>query len=474
MLIGREREVEELKTAYDSEYSQFIAVYGRRRVGKTFLVRETFHYHFTFQHSGIDQGTKSEQLVAFADSLKDAGLTLNVTPRNWLEAFGHLKDLIRGSNEAKKVIFIDELSWMDTHRSDLMKALENFWNGWASARKDIVLIICSSVTSWMIKKVIYHKGGLYHRLTLRLYLQPFSLAQCEEMAQAMNLGMRRFQILQAYMILGGVPFYWTFLKKGLSLAQNIDELFFSQEAVLGDEYHHLMDSLFKEPQDYVKIVQALAEHQYGMTREALLKATGLNGSGHFTDKLDELEKCGFIRVYEPFANKKKECLYQLIDCLAVFHYHFLSGRKKDPHFWSNQINTPRLNAWNGLAFERVCLMHIEQMKKALGIMGVLTNACSWICRKDPEKGIHGSQIDLLLERKDQVVNLMEMKYAAVPYVLTEKDWEALERKRNDLYAATGTTYAVHLTAVSPFGLENNSYAKDIQGVVTLDHLFQTV
>ena len=471
MLIGRQSEQEALRNAYSDEYSQLIVIYGRRRIGKTFLVRETFNYRFTFQHAGVNLGSKQEQLLAFSASLKDAGMEVKQKPRNWMEAFELLKDLIRQSKDERKVIFIDELSWMDTHKSDLLKSLESFWNGWASARKDIVLILCTSVTSWMLNKVIHNKGGLYHRVTLQIDLQPFSLYECESFSNAMRLGMRRFQILQAYMILGGVPYYWSFLKPGLSLPQNIDAMFFSPRAELKDEFEHLMSSLFRAPEDYVRIIQTLANRRNGMTRADIAGAAGLTQSGHLSEKLEELEKCGFIRVYDPLFNQKKGSIYQLIDPFIIFHYHFLITKNKDPHFWSNQINTPRLNTWNGLSFERVCLLHTEQIRRALGISGVLTNICSWTCREDAELGIHGSQIDLLLERSDQVINLMEMKFASTKYSVTSRVYEDLERKRTDLYTFTKTSAAIHLTMVTPFGLADNSFAKDIQSNVTMDHLF---
>ena len=288
MLIGREKEVADLKKAMESDISEFIAVYGRRRVGKTNLIRECFDYRFLFQHAGIYQGNRQEQLFAFAASLKDAGLSVPHPPTNWLEAFEMLKDLVRQSNEEKKVIFIDELSWIDTPKSDLLKALEHFWNSWASSRRDIVLIICSSVTSWMMKKIIRNKGGLYHRLTCRLYLQPFSLLECEQYAKAMGLELRRMQILETYMILGGVPFYWSFLQKDLSVAQNIDMLFFGQQAELKEEFDNLFASLFRYPEDYIRIVEALSRHQNGMTRDELLKVSKITGSGHFSEKLKDL------------------------------------------------------------------------------------------------------------------------------------------------------------------------------------------
>ncbi len=471
MLIGREKEIAALRNAMESDKSEFIAVYGRRRVGKTFLIRETFGYGFLFQHAGIYRGRRGEQLYAFSASLKDAGYPVSRRPENWLEAFEMLKDLVRQSGEGKKVIFLDELSWMDTPRSDLLKALEHFWNSWASARRDVILVICSSVTSWMMKKVIRNKGGLYHRLTCKLYLQPFSLHECEQFAEAAALGMRRMQILETYMILGGVPFYWTLLKKDLSVAGNVDSLFFGRDAELKDEFSYLFASLFRYPEEYIRIVEALSRHQNGMTRDEILKETGITGSGHFSEKLKELEDCGFIRSYDPFQNQKKETLYQLIDAFTIFHYHFLERAKKDAHFWSSQVNTPRLNTWNGLAFERVCLLHTEQIRNALGISGVLTAACSWTCKADAEKGIEGSQIDLLLVRNDRVINLLEMKYSDKPYAVSKSLLNDLLRKRNDLVLATGTVSSIHLTMVTPAGIVRNTYAKEIQSEVTMNDLF---
>ncbi len=471
MLIGREKETAALKSAVESNTSELIAVYGRRRIGKTFLIRETFGYRFQFQHAAIYRGTKKEQLFAFAASLKDAGFSAAHPPKNWLEAFEMLKDLIRQSNEERKIIFIDELSWMDTPRSDLLKALEHFWNGWASARRDIVLIICSSVTSWMMKKIIRNKGGLYHRLTCKLYLQPFSLHECELLADTMALGMRRMQVLETYMVLGGVPFYWTLLKKDLSVPQNIDMLFFGRQAELNDELNYLFASLFRYPEEYIRIIEALSQHQNGMTRDEILKETGITGSGHFSEKLRDLEDCGFIRSYNPFQKQKKESLYQLIDAFTIFHYHFLRRPQRDAHFWSNQINTPRQNTWNGLAFERVCLLQTEQIRRALGITGVLTNACSWVCKANPEKGIKGSQVDLLLVRNDRVINLLEMKYSDKPYLISKSVFEDLQKKKNDLILATNTASSVHLTMVTPMGIVRNTYAKEIQSEVTMNDLF---
>ena len=473
MLIGRDKEIELLNMAINDSESHFIAIYGRRRIGKTYLVREACTNRLTFQHAGLYDGGMSDQIFAFTASLSEAGYDFKKKPQNWLEAFEGLKELIRQSKESRKIIFIDELSWMDTPKSKLIMALENFWNGFASARRDVILICCSSATAWMISKIIHNKGGLYNRLTEKIALKPFSLRQCEDYVHAKGLVLNREQILQYYMIFGGVPYYWTFLKKGLSLAQNIDEILFSEDTLLKDEFKYLYASIFKNPDVYLKIIQALGNKKAGMTREEIITSSQIVNSGDLTLRLEELESCGFIRRYYAYGMKKKNAMYQLIDNYTLFYYKFLKKAPSDEHFWSNSINTPSYNTWCGLAFERVCLEHILQIKKKLGISGVLTEVNSWYCKKDPEKGIFGSQIDMLIVRKDQVINLCEMKYSVSEYTITDKDENDINKKINDLVRQTGTGYAIFPTLVTTKGLVPNSHAGVIQSVVTLDDLFKS-
>ena len=471
MLIGRDKEQRILKEAYQAEESKFIAVYGRRRIGKTYLVRESLGSRFTFQHTGYYGGKLADELFEFCASLREYGLKDFAKPKNWLEAFELLKELIRRSGEERKVVFLDELSWMDTHGSDFLMALEGFWNGWASARTDILLIVCGSVTSWMLSKIIHNKGGLYNRLSYRIHLQPFTLRECEALTRSRNIVMNRHQILECYMIMGGVPYYWGFLEKGYSLSQNIDRIFFAKDAPLDHEFDNLYSALFKKPEPYLKIVSALGKRKAGMTRDELLKATQMADSGNFSIRLEELESCGFIRKYYQYKMKERNALYQLIDNFTLFYYKFLENRPTDEHFWSNQINTPPVNAWSGLAFERVCLEHVTQMKQALGISGVMTESFSWACKEDTENGIHGSQIDLMIVRKDQVINLCEMKYSRKKYTITAKVDEELRRKAADLVAVTGTPYAIHTTLVTPYGMADGSYTGSIQNVITAEELF---
>ena len=471
MLIGRKKEINLLHEIQNDDSSHFLAIYGRRRVGKTFLIREAFDYRFAFQHAGLSDSGMKGQIFAFVSSLKDAGYEVKKQPKNWLEAFEYLKDLIRKSSEKKKIIFIDELSWMDTPKCDLMVALENFWNGFASARKDIVLIVCASATSWMLSKVVHNKGGLYNRLTEQIHLRTFCLGECEEYVKNSGLAFNRNQILQYYMIFGGVPYYWGFLKKGLSLSQNIDRILFEKDAPLRDEFKYLYASVFKKPENYVKIIEALGTKKVGMTREEIINAAKISNSGDLTTKLEELESCGFIRKYYAFGMKKKNAIYQLMDCFTLFYFKFLKSQPTDEHFWTNQINTPLVNTWMGLAFERVCMEHIEQIKVKLGISGVLTEVNSWYCKADLDNGVFGSQIDMLIVRKDQVINLCEKKYSQSEYTITEKVDRNIRNKINDLITVSGTKYAIYPTIITTYGLVENSYSQEVQSVVTMDDLF---
>ena len=473
MLVSRVNEVEVLRSAALRDEAQFVAVYGRRRVGKTFLVKEVFDNSFTFQHAGLANGTKREQIASFCDSLRRAGLEDFKEPVDWMGAFELLKDLIERSDDNRKVVFIDELSWMDRRQSKLIPALESFWNGWGSGRKDLLLIVCASATSWMMDKIIHNKGGLYNRLTAQIHLRPFTLAECEEYLQVNGIVMNRQEILEGYMIFGGIPYYWSHVRRGLSLSQNIDAMFFAQDSPLRREFEYLYASLFSKPDSYIAIVTALGKKKVGLRREEILRATGIDDSGSLTRKLGDLENCDFIRSYTCFGKKKKDTIYQLIDNFTLFHFRFLAQRSTDEHYWSNQVNTPARNTWCGLAFERVCLQHIAQIKSKLGISGVLSEVHSWYCREDPDKGLFGSQADLLIVRRDQVINVCELKYSSAEYTFTKKDDEAMRNRISDILTVTGTHYALHPTLVTTYGMRKSQYWGTVQAVIIGDDLFRT-
>ena len=470
MIIGRKEEQQILHSAVQSENSEFVAVYGRRRVGKTYLIRETFGYKFTFQHTGLAKGNTKEQLFSFAISLRDAGYDDCPIPKSWLEAFSLLSAYLKNSTDEKKIVFLDELPWMDTPRSNFISAFEHFWNGWASARKDIVLIICGSATSWIINKVINDHGGLHNRVTKQIALQPFTLKECEMFAQSKGLEMSRYQLAECYMVLGGIPYYWSLLEKGLSLAQNIDKIIFAKNGKLSNEFDQLYASLFKSPEQYIDIVTALGKKKVGMTREEIIVAIDKYSNGALSKVLDELEYCGFIRKYNGFDKKSKQAIYQLIDNYTLFYFKFIrQNENNDEHFWSASIDSAMHRAWSGLAFERLCMAHMQQIKAALGIAGVLSNVYSW--RKETDETSDGAQIDLLIDRKDQVINLCEMKYSLSEYVIDAEYEQKLRNKKSAFINATNTRKAVHLTMVTTFGIKANAHSGIVQNEITLEDLF---
>lgn len=479
-MIGRIEEKKILSSLINEEEPQFIAVFGRRRIGKTYLIRESFNYSFTFQHTGVSNvsidaaSQKNVQLDKFAESLKEAGYICQDKLTSWNDAFNGLKEVIKNSKENKKIIFIDELSWMDTKGSDLISALESFWNGWATTRKekDIVLIVCASATYWMMKNIVNSKGGLHNRLTGKIHLKPFTLKECEEYLNSKKIIFNRHQILQCYMILGGVPYYWSLLKKGKSLPQNIDDLFFAEGAPLYNEYDNLYRALFNKPDGYIRIIEALSAANKGISRDEISRKTGIASSGELSKKLDELENCGFIRKYIPYGYKQKNCLYQLIDNYTLFYFKFIKNNTFDENFWKNKSNSNAINAWSGIAFERVCLEHIAQIKNALGISGVYTEVNAWRCSENLDEGVVGSQIDLLIVRKDQIINICEMKYSESDYVIDVAFDRALRRKISDFQKKTKTKYAIHSTLITTYDVVENSYSGNIQVVITAEELFK--
>lgn len=472
MIIGRETEQQTLAGLLQKEDSQFCVVYGRRRVGKTYLIRETFNYQFTFQHTGMAKTGKKGQLTAFRDSLRSYGLTGCNTPKTWIEAFAQLKKLIERAPSGKKVIFIDELPWMDTAKSGMTNTLENFWNGWATARaeKDIVLIVCGSATSWITKKLLKDKGGLRGRLTEKIKLSPFTLHECEKYADISGLGMTRKDVLDTYMILGGIPYYWSFLRRGNSVVQNIDELFFTEDAKLADEFDALYAILFNRPEKYIKVIEALSRKKCGLTRNEILNATKLQDGGTFSTVLEELEQCGFIRYYISLGNAEQGGLFQLIDNYTLFYYHCIKRNAfADEHYWSHTSLSNEHNTWSGLAFERICLQHTSQIKDAMKIYGILSNVCSWRTAKTEEH--NGAQVDLLLSRADGIINLFEIKYSKDTYTIDAKYAKELENKLSVFRTVTKTKKAVHLTMLTTNGITQNKYSNMVMQNLTADCLF---
>ena len=468
-IIGRKREQGQLKDVVASGHAEFVVVYGRRRVGKTFLINQFFSNHFTFKYTGLAQKSKEMQLLAFHQALNQQGNLSYPIPKNWMEAFSALRNLIENATDKRKVVFIDELPFMDTPRSGMVTALEQFWNDWGSTREDLILIVCGSATSWITHKILQNHGGLHNRLTARIRLHPFTLAECREYMHNQNMGYDDRTIADCYMIMGGIPYYLSLLERGKSLAQNVDTLFFSRDGYLADEYEQLYASLFSNPEGYVKVVEALSKKNRGLTRDEIVKATGLANSGALTRVLQDLESCDFIRIYRGYGNKERMAIYQLIDSFTLFYHHFIRQYgQSDKPVWIHLLNTPRYNSWSGYAFEQLCLYHSRQIEHKLGISGILTEVFGWTSSK---KMPQGAQIDLVIRRADRIVNVCEMKYSDGPYVLTHQYEEKLHERIRIFREENHIMGAITLVMVTPYGVDNVASHSLVWNEVTLKDLF---
>ena len=468
VITGRKTEQCALKRVIESEKAEFVAVFGRRRVGKTFLIREFFNNKFTFYHTGMANTGMGMQLHSFNASLNSYSKKRYPEASNWFDSFEQLRELLsRSRKNGKKVVFIDEMPWMDTPRSDFVSALEHFWNGWASGQHDVVLIVCGSASSWMTNKLLNNRGGLHNRVTYQIHLSPFTLSECEDYYQTHHIEMSRREMVESYMIFGGIPFYLSLMEKHLSMAQNVDNLIFAENAALGNEFQNLYNSLFKKAENHIKIVEALSSKAKGLTRDEIISASKLSNGGSINRILKELELSGFIRRYRGFGKKSRDCLYQLVDFFTLFYFSFPGNAAYDEHYWTNFIESARHRAWSGYAFEQVCLAHLPQIKQKLGISGVLTNTCSWISadRKN------GAQIDLVIERNDQVINLCEMKFANGEFTIDKKMDENIRHKRTLFREETKTRHAIHVTLITTYGVKRNQYWGSIQSEITFNDLF---
>jgi AAA+ ATPase superfamily predicted ATPase len=468
-IIGRHAEKAALEKYYRSNEPELVAITGRRRVGKTFLIRNSFNDEFFFYITGVRDSNLATTMERFHKAMREYGFQMETAPKSWAEAFDALKHAInKAGAKNRKVIFFDELPWLDTPRSGFIQEFDYFWNSFASARSDVLFLICGSAASWMANKIFRATGGLHNRVTGRIFLKPFSLAECEDFFAARNIVIDRHDITEAYMIFGGIPYYLRYWDGQYGLPQNIDRIVFRENAPLKDEFALLYDSLFKSPDRHIEIIAALGRRKKGLTREELLLELKRKDGGKVTDILNDLEMSGFIRRYESYPDKTKGSIFQLVDNYSLFHLAFVARRGNlDEHYWSNMHNTPKLNSWRGYAFEQVCLKHIEQIKAALGISGVMTRVSSW----RSNKANPGVQIDLILDRSDRIVNLCEIKFAKYEYEIDKKYGMEMRRRVSAFMAETNTRQTPHVTFITTYGVKRNAHSSVMQSEVRMDDLF---
>lgn len=475
-LIGREKEIESLEAYVDSGQAEFIAIYGRRRVGKTFLINQLFRNRLAFSLTGIIDGTPSEQMESFVQALEFNGYKINEHPKNWLTAFAELRKFLQPKINSGEpcIVFIDEISCFDSQRSGFVRALGFFWNSWASLQDNLKLIICGSVTSWMITNIIDSKGGLHNRVTHEIALHQFTLHETELYLLNRGFNWSRLTILQAYMCLGGVPYYLSLLSASESLAENLDRLFFDRDAELQKEYSRLYKTLFKSPEPYMKIVKLLAKSKQGLTRQEISTKLKISGKA-LTDQLGNLQSCDIIRLYyvKDAKIKKNGGIYQLMDFYSHFYLKFAFLGLGDAQYWSHHLNTPAINNWYGMSFERVCLAHVNQIKTILRFDKISTQFYSWRSKTDVASHERGAQIDIIIDRADDMINVCEVKYSKSQYELTKSEFDKLQNRINRFRGETKTKKGVILTMITTEDLLPNKYANDIDLQITLNDLFDT-
>jgi uncharacterized protein len=473
--IGRKQEQAILQQTLQSGEAEMVAVIGRRRVGKTFLVNTVFGSNMVFDLTGVQNGGSTQQLQNFADQLEvyRRPYVPAKRPANWQEAFKQLREYLTetlAAEAGKKVIFLDELPWLAGQKSGFLDAFGYFWNSWAS-RQRLVVVICGSAASWMIQRVVNDRGGLHNRITRRVFLEPFTLAESEAYLQSRGVFFDRYQLTQLYMAMGGIPHYLKEVESGKSAMQNIERICFSKQGILSDEFERLLPSLFAESQNHVAIVRALTEKKQGMTRSELAEATQLPNGGGLTKVLEELNQSGFISDYYPFGKKKKEKTHRLTDEYTLFYHQFIAqNRYQGANTWMLLSQTAAYKSWAGYAFEGICLKHLHQIKQALGISGVYTMASSFI--KKGTADTDGAQIDFVLDRNDHIIHLFEVKFHNKPFAITKEYADKLRKVQWAFEQDTQTRKQVNWVVIAAHGMTQNQYSLGlVSNALTLDDLF---
>lgn len=469
-IAGRTDEIAILREALVSKKAELIAIYGRRRIGKTFLVRSYFKDYIRFELSGSQNANMETQLFNFANAL---GKALNTgfvprSPTSWAEAFVMLGDYMeRVADKKRKVLFFDELPWLDSLHSGFLSAFDYFWNSWCTKRTDVIVVICGSAASWMIDKIIYNKGGLHNRITRQIKLMPFTLAETRSFFQLKNIKLDPYQIALLYMVMGGVPHYLEEVKPGKSAIQNIDDICFATQAPLRQEFDKLYQSLYDNAQAHTAIIRALGARRTGLSRNEIVERAKLKSGGYLSSVLNELEESGFISAYLPQDRKVKDAIYRLTDEYSLFYLKCIEkNRSYEKGTWALLSSRSSWKAWSGYAFENLCLKHVSKIKKALQIGGVYSEQSAWYDKKE------GAQIDLVIDRADRCANLCEMKFSETPYTITAKYAKELQRKAMAYKNATKTNKTIFTTLVTPYGIHQNEYvAQYVDSMVVLEELF---
>ena len=455
-VIGRTREREILTEALNSHRSELVAVYGRRRIGKTYLIREFFGKQITFSFTGLSTGNRKEQIKNFMLKLNETTdmFSKDKIPADWLEAFSYLKKFLKSIKQSskKKVIFIDEFPWVDSHKSGFLPAFENFWNDYCTTRRDLVVVVCGSAAAYMVKKIVNNTKGLSKRLTQTIKLEPFNLEETRAFFQYKRIPMEEYEILKIYMVLGGVAEYLEHVKSGESAVMTIENLCFQKGAYLADEYDHVFKSLFEESSHHQKIMDAIAGgRKKGSTRDEILKSLGISSGGRFSNALEDLIQSGFVLKYDAYVDNTKSSLYKIYDEFCLFHLQFILPFKGSK--WTQIFQKQEYISWCGYAFETICLKHIQQIKRALKCDQIMSKNYSWNNKN--------AQVDLVIDRSDDVINLCEIKFHNQEFSMDANDLKNLRNKENQFRANTRTKKGIYTSMITTWGVNTNQYSQAI-------------
>jgi uncharacterized protein len=472
IVIGRAIEKAKIDKMMASNQAEFLAIYGRRRVGKTFLIRQYLEKEMVFDLSGEKDATLAVQMTNFfAEYLKRTnGLIETTPPKNWKQAFQYLNTYLIAIAKTKKniAVFLDEMPWMDTPKSRFISSLEHFWNQDASKIDNLLLIACGSATSWILENLIKARGGLYNRITNRIKLQPFTLSETEQFFKASGIHLTKQLIVELYMAMGGIPHYLKEVTANKSAAQIIDALCFKKSGLLFDEYDQLYYSLFKNAEIHIAIVNILSKKHYGLSQQAIVNETKLP-QGSISKALVELTDCDFISAGIPFDKKKKDTIYRLTDQYSLFYNRFIKNAKANTK-WMNIYNNTTYKSWCGYAFENICIVHLPQILRKLGIQGMVTNVNSWFFTGNAN--YTGVQIDLLIDRADNCINICEIKFRSTNYLINKKDAELLKQRKNTFKEITKTKKNIFTTLITfDEPIKNEYYLQEINSGITYHNLF---
>ena len=479
-MIGREKEINELENLYHKNSSTLLALYGRRRIGKTYLINHVFNNRLSFKHTGLsplekenltDDEFNAKQLEHFYNSLLDVNFKCDVIPKNWMQAMQYLKQYIKSLDQNKKqVIFIDELPWLDYPKSDFFLAFEGFWNNFGSCTDNLLCIICGSATSWMLNKIINNHGGLYGRVNYEMKLSPFTLLETEEYFLENEIVLPREEITKAYMAVGGIPYYLGYFEKGESLAQNINRLFFEKNAKLQNEFNRLFASVFNNYEQVKKIVILLSKSNNGYNRKQICERLNISDGGSLSEMLNSLIACDFLTKYYSAFASKRDVYYKLVDPFCIFYLKFVQNKVNlEPDLFKIAYSSPAVINFYGHAFENVCFNHTLQIKKALGIEGVVTEFLPF--KSNYEDDIN-TQIDMIIIRNDRVINICEIKFKSINFIVDSEYYVKVCRRQELIETKIPKKYIIVNTLICSSKLAKNSYSGVFNKVITLDDLFK--